>query len=93
MTVLDNDTGVGVSGARVYIQADTGGDLVSGTVIMNGITNGSGIATATFDYTNDQPIIGRVRKGSSSTYYKTNVVSGPLTSTPLDVTILMLKDE
>jgi hypothetical protein len=93
VTVLDNNTGSAISGARVYIEADTGGDLTAGTVIMNTTTNGSGVATATFDYTNDQPIIGRVRKGSASTFYKTNAIPGPLTSVPLDVTVLMIPDE
>lgn len=93
VTVLDAVTSSPVVGARVYIEADTGGDLTPGTVIMSTTTNGSGVATASFDYTTDQPIIGRVRKGTSSTYYKTNSIPGPLTINPLDVTILMVPDE
>jgi hypothetical protein len=92
ITVLDNNTGAVVVGARVYIQADTGGDLTPGTVIMNTVTNGSGVATATFDFTNDQPIIGRIRQGSTPPLYKTNSIAGPLTANPLDATILMLPD-
>ncbi len=93
VTVLDAATKTAISGARVYIEADTGGDLTAGTEIMNTTTNGSGVATATFDYTNDQPIIGRVRKGSSSTYYKTAAIGGPLGATALDATVLMVPDE
>ncbi len=93
VTVLDINTGSPVSGARCYIEADTGGDLAAGTEIMNTTTNGSGVATVTFDYTNDQPIIGRVRQGTSSTYYKTGIISGPLTATALDQTVLMIPDE
>lgn len=93
VTALDASTLLPISGARVYIEADTGGDLTAGTEIMNTTTNGSGVATATFDYTNDQPIVARVRKGSASTYYKTAPIGGPLTSTPLNATVLMLVDE
>lgn len=93
VTVKDLDTNTAISGARVFIKADTGGPLAAGTVIMNTTTNGSGVATATFDYTSDQPIIGYVRKGSSSTYYKEQSISGPLTSTALNATVLMEVDE
>ena len=93
VTVLDATTKTAISGARVYIEADTGGPETAGTVIMNTTTNVSGVATATYDFNSDQPIIGRVRKGSASTYYKTAPIGGPLTSTPLDVTVLMVVDE
>lgn len=92
VTVQDATDNSAISGARVFIEADTGGDLASGTEIMNATTNGSGVATATFDYTSDQPIVARVRKGSSS-FYKTAVIGGPLTSTPLDAVVLMVPDE
>ena len=93
VTVLDASTKTAISGARVYIEADTGGPETAGTVLMNTTTNVSGVATATYDFESDQPIIGRVRKGSTSTYYKTAAVPGPLTSTPLDATVLMVQDE
>jgi hypothetical protein len=93
VTVLDSNTQAAVVGARVYIEADTGGDLASGTVIMSAVTNGSGVATATHDYTSDQPIIGRIRKGSASPFYKTNSIAGPLGAIALDTTVLMLPDE
>ena len=91
VTILDATDLSVISGARVYIEADTGGDLAQGTEIMNTITNGSGVATETFDYTSDQPIIGRVRSGSN--FYKTSIIGSPLTSDPLNVTILMVPDE
>lgn len=93
VTVQDATDFSAISGARVYIEADTGGDLAAGTEIMNTTTNGSGVATVTFDYTNDQPIIARVRKGSTSTYYKENIIGGPLTSDPLNVVTLLVPDE
>ena len=93
ITAKDNSTGSVISGARVYIKADSGGDLPVGTEIMNTTTNGSGVATVTFDFTNDQPITGYVRKGSSSVYYKEASIGGSITATPLDLTILMVEDE
>ncbi len=93
ITVKDLDTGAAVVGARCYIKADTGGDLAVGTEIMNDTTNGSGIATVTHDYTSDQPIIGWIRKGSASPLYKEGIISGPLTSTALNQTVLMVSDE
>jgi len=93
VTVIDAVSGTAIENARVYIEADTGGDLTVGTVIMNEVTNSSGVATTSFDYTNDQPIIARVRKGTSSPYYKTAPIGGPLTSSALNVTVLMVPDE
>jgi len=92
-TALDAVTLSAISGARVYLEADTGGDIVAGTEIMNITTNGSGVATLTFDYTNDQNVVGRVRKASLSTYYKTAPLSGTITSTGLSQTVLVLPDE
>jgi len=92
VTVLDAIDNSAISGARVYIEADTGGDLAVGTEIMSTTTNGSGVATVSFDYTSDQPIVGRVRKGSAATFYKSGTVSGPLTSNQLDETVLLVPD-
>ena len=88
--VIDNST---INNARVYIEADTGGDLSAGTEIMNTITNTFGIATTSFDYTSNQPIIGKVRHGTSSTYYKTGNITGIITSAGLTQTILLIPDE
>lgn len=93
ITVVDLVTNSPISGARAFIITDTGGDLPVDTEIMNGATNGSGVATATHDFTTNQPIIAKVRHGSGSPNYKTGVVAGPLTSTPLNTIVLMVKDE
>ena len=93
VTVLDATDSSAIQDARVYIEADSGGPETAGTVIMNATTNASGVATATYDFQSSQPIIGRVRKGSTTTYYQTNAIGGPLTSTPLNVTVLMVPDE
>jgi hypothetical protein len=90
ITVKDNSTGTVISGARVYIEADTGGSLTAGTVIMNTTTNVSGIATATVDLSASQPIIGRVRLASPA--YKTGQIGGPITLDGLNETILLVGD-
>lgn len=90
---IDSVTGSPISGARAYIQAAAGGPLAAGTVIMSTLTNGSGVATAAFSYSADQPIIGRIRQGTNTPLYKTSQIIGPLTATPFDVDILMVKDQ
>ena len=60
---------------------------------MSELTDSSGIATTTYDYVSDQPITGRVRKAGNSPRYKTNIIGGPLTSEPLNTTILLVPDE
>ena len=83
-----------IEGARVFIEAAAGGDLATGTDIMNTLTNASGIAEdTTFNFTNNQPITGRVRKGTSSPYYKTSAISGTITSSGFDVTVFLVGDE
>lgn len=91
--VQDIKTLNNIENARAYIEADTGGDLSGGTQIMNELTNASGFATVEFDYTSDQPIIGRVRKGTSGDLYKTSSIVGPITSSGLSKIILLIPDE
>ena len=93
VTVKDINTKAVIEGARAYIEADTGGDLPAGTEIMNKLTNASGVATENLDYTSNQPIVGVVRKGSSSTFYQSASISGTVTSEGYSVTILMIPDE
>ena len=93
VTALDASDLSVIEGARVYIEADTGGDLVAGTQIVNMLTNVSGVASFTFDYTNDQPIVGRIRKGTTVPRYNASVITGSITSNGLDITNLMVGDE
>ena len=89
----DIDDNTAIEGARVYIEADTGGPLTAGDLIFNGETNASGQITTNLLYSSDQPITGRVRKGTASTYYKTGAISGTVGSSGLASTVLMIKDE
>lgn len=94
VNVKDADDSSNIQGARVYLTAGAGGDLAEGTVILNGDTNASGIVENTaFNFTNNQPVVGRVRKGTASTYYKTASLSGTITSAGLSITSFMSKDE
>ena len=94
VTVLDADDSSVIQGAQVLLEADTGGDLSAGTDIILATTNASGVVEDTgFNFTNNQPVTGRARKGSASTYYKTSNITGTITSSGLDITIFMVKDE
>lgn len=92
VTVLDATTKSPISGALCHIKADTGGPETEGTILMETTTNGSGVATATYDFESNQPIIGKALKGSESTTYKPNNIPGPLTADPLNVTIFLVLD-
>lgn len=92
--VKDINTKANIEGARVLLEADSGGDLTAGEDILTGTTDSNGEFEITnFRYTSDQPITGRVRKGTSSTYYKTSGIAGTITSTGLTLTIFMIPDE
>lgn len=86
------------------MSADPAGSSATGTItatcaILNGVT-GDGdpdpagiLQTTTFNYTSDQPIAGKVRRASTGTKYKTGAITGTITSTGLDTTVLLIADE
>lgn len=92
VTVKDINTGLVIEGARVLIEADTGGPLTAGTSIVNSLTNVSGQVTAEIDFTSSQPIVGVVRRGSAVTFYKGTAVSAAVGSTGLALTVLLVPD-
>ena len=93
VTVRDAKTKTVIEGARVLLEADTGGPLTVGTDILSTTTNVSGVATTTFDWSLNQPVTGKVRKGSTSTYYKQGNISSTITEDGLDITVLLVPDE
>jgi hypothetical protein len=94
VTVKDVNTGTVIENARVLLEAAAGGDLGAGTDILSALTNSSGIVQDTaFNFTNTQPVTGKVRKSTASPLYKTSPISGSITSAGLDVTIFMIPDE
>lgn len=82
-----------ISGARVLLEADIGGDLSVGTYIISGNTNASGVITTTFYYSSDQPVVGKVRKGSTSIYYKQGSILTTITENGLDIVVLLVEDD
>lgn len=92
--VVDITTNLPLQDARVYIKAAAGGDLTEGTVILSALTDVNGTAqNSGFAFTNDQPIVGYVRKSSTPPYYKQGSIVGTITSTGFKATIPMTKDE
>lgn len=70
------------------------GSPTSTAVILSGTTNVSGILeTTAFNYLINQPITGKVRRAATGTKYKTGAITGTITSTGLDTTVLLIVDE
>jgi hypothetical protein len=93
VTVVDN-AGSPIQDARVLVEAAAGGDLAVGTDIVSGVTDVNGqIVNAGFNYTNNQPVIGRTRKSTSSPLYKTGNIIGTILSGGFSTTVVMITDE
>lgn len=95
VTVLDADTKTAISGARVLLEADSGGPLAAGTDILSGTTNASGVIEDTgFNYVSDQPVVGKARLSSGSgPFYKTSDITGTITGSGFSTTVLLISDE
>lgn len=79
---------------RIEIEVTSGPAITSTFVILDGATDGTGIIEDTgFNFTANQPVRGVVRSGSGSPYYKTSQITGTITSSGLDQTILLISDE
>jgi hypothetical protein len=81
-----------------YPVSGTPGTPATGTInsyraILDGDTDASGIVQDTgFNFSGTLAVTGRVRKGTSATYYKTSPLSGSITSAGLDLTSFLVKD-
>ena len=70
------------------------GTIKATGVVLEGLSNASGIVTESRSWTSAQPITGRVRKSSGSPYYKTGAIDGEVSTTAgFSVTVQMIKDE
>jgi hypothetical protein len=69
------------------------GTITATALIMNELTNASGVASVSLSYGSDQPITGKARKASSSPYYKSSVVAGSITSSGFTNSTFMIGDE
>lgn len=89
ITCKDAVTGAAIENARVYV-LDSGDN-----VILNDLTNASGVLSGTYNYVTNDTLSSksRARKGSGSPYYKTAPIAGTITSNGLTSTILMIPDE
>ncbi len=94
---------VTVTGTNTYTYTVTGtpatpatGTITSSAVILDGATNVSGVISDTRSYASDQPIQGRVRKGSAadSPKYVPATYTGTIDSEAgLSVTVQLIEDE
>lgn len=81
-----------------YTMASAPGSNPTGTitatfVVINGTTDGSGNISATFSWSADQSVSGRVRKATTAPYYKTSPISGTISYTSgLSVTVPLIPD-
>ena len=94
--VIDASDLSNVQGARVYITADAGGDLTEGDEILtpnSQTTDSNGEVSDTFSFTSDQPIIGWVRRGTTTPLYKESPISGTITNEGFSATVAMVLDE
>lgn len=70
------------------------GTITSTGIILEGITNASGIIERTdFHYTSTQPIGGYARKASSAPYYKSLSLGGAISTVGLDYLVYLIPDQ
>lgn len=95
LTVLDATDSTPIENARVRVTvAASVGPYLVGDVLIEGVTDASGVITAQLVYEGVDPsVTGRVRKGSASTFYKTSDIVGTVTSEGLTQTVFMVRDE
>jgi len=75
-------------------QGTATGAPIATTVLLDGNTDASGILQDTgYAFLSNQEVSGRVRKGTSSPYYKTSGLTGTIVSSGYDVTSLLISDE
>jgi len=93
ITAQDVSSLAAIDGARVLIRAAAGGPLPIGTVLYNDVTDVNGQITFNLNYSANQPITGRVRRGTTAPYYKTSPISGVVTNTGYTQVVLMIGDQ
>jgi hypothetical protein len=70
------------------------GTITASLVLLNGLTNASGVISDTRSYASDQDITGRATKGTSSPVYIPGSITGTVNSTAgLPVTVPLVADE
>jgi hypothetical protein len=85
--------------AYTYTVDDSPGTPATGSptataVILYGLTDANGVVQDTsFAYTSDQPVTGRIRKGTNAPLYKTSPLAESILSTGYSVTSFLVPDE
>lgn len=70
------------------------GTIKTTGVVIDAATNASGVVSDTRSHASNQPIVGRVRKATGGTLYKTGVVSGTISSTTgFSATVQLIPDQ
>lgn len=88
VTVKDINTGNPIQNARVFLETDPGA-----VNIFNDLTDINGVVENTsYEYLADEDILGKVRKASAATFYKTAPVVGTITSSGYEGTIFLIPD-
>ena len=89
-----------VTGTNTYTFSVSGspatpatGTITSTTVLAEDLTDVAGQLTTELRYSSDQPVGGRVRRGTDTPFYRTQRISSTITEAGLNLTILMVKDE
>jgi hypothetical protein len=89
-----------VTGTNTYTFSVSGspatpatGTITSTTVLSEDLTDVAGQLTTELRYSSDQPVGGRVRRGTDTPFYRTQRISSTITEAGLNLTILMVKDE
>ena len=89
-----------VTGTNTYTFSVSGspatpatGTITSTTVLAEDLTDVAGQLTTELRYSSDQPVGGRVRRGTDTPFYRTQRISSTITAAGLNLTILMVKDE
>ena len=91
---VNDSSGSAIQGARVYLELGSGGPGTEGDVLISDLTDSSGEVTLTdLAFVSNQAVVGRARKGSTSPVYKNAPISGTITSTGLDLSLVMVSDE
>ncbi|GAI98750.1 unnamed protein product, partial [marine sediment metagenome] len=69
------------------------GSIKSTSILLEDLTNSSGIATIDHRYTNEQPFSGWARKSSGVPFYKTSIISGTILNSDFSVIMFLILDE
>ena len=94
ITVRDINTQAVIQGARVYLIAAAGGPLTEGTVIFNELTDVNGQVSDTRSLGSNQPVTGRVRKSTTTPFYKTSPISETIdNANGLTLNVALIPDE